>query len=88
MGDQAPTLAELMLGVEGLAMLRLLYADAADQRAARVADVRDVVARIDHDPALAVSLGSEYGIVDGVLETATAGTSAADSAASDTQTSS
>jgi SAM-dependent methyltransferase len=67
-GEQAPTLAELMLGVEGLAMLRLLYADAADRRAARVADVRDVLARIDHDAALAESLGSEYGVEDGYAQ--------------------
>jgi SAM-dependent methyltransferase len=67
-GEQPPTLAELTLGVEGLAMLRLLYTDAADQRAARIADVRDVLARIDHDPALAVSLGSELGIADGYAQ--------------------
>src|SRR5262245_53272773 len=54
-----------MLGVEGLAMLRLLYADAAAERAARVADVRDVLARIDGDPAAAAAVGSEYGISDG-----------------------
>ena len=65
MGEQAPTLGELMLGVEGLAMLRLLYADAADERAARVAEVRDVLARIDGDPAVAAPVGSEYGIADG-----------------------
>jgi len=64
-GEQAPTLGELMLGVEGLAMLRLLYADAADERAARVAEVRDVLDRIDHDPATAATVGSEYGVADG-----------------------
>jgi len=64
-GETAPTLGELMLGVEGLAMLRLLYADAADERAARVAEVRDVLERIDHDPATAATVGSEYGIADG-----------------------
>jgi SAM-dependent methyltransferase len=64
-GEQTPTIGELMLGVEGLAMLRLLYADAADQRAARVAEVRDVVRRVDGDPALAAPVGSEYGIADG-----------------------
>jgi SAM-dependent methyltransferase len=65
---EAPTLGELMLGVEGLALLRLLYADAADERAARVAEVRDVLARIDHDPAVAAWVGSEYGIADGYAQ--------------------
>jgi SAM-dependent methyltransferase len=67
-GEQAPTLGELMLGVEGLAMLRLLYADAADERAARVAEVRDVLARIDHDPTAGARVGSEYGIADGYAQ--------------------
>ena len=64
-GDQAPTLGELMLGVEGLAMLRLLYVDAVDERAARVAEVRDVLARIDTDPAVAAHVGVEYDIAVG-----------------------
>lgn len=65
MAEQAPTLGELMLGVEGLAMLRLLFADAADERKARIAEVRDVLARIDADPAVVAPLGSEFGIADG-----------------------
>jgi len=39
-----PTLRELMVGVEGLALLRSLYADAADARAARLAETRELLA--------------------------------------------
>ena len=35
---------ELMVGVEGLALLRSLYADAADARAARLAETRELLA--------------------------------------------
>jgi SAM-dependent methyltransferase len=64
-GEEAPTLGELLVGVEGLAMLRLLYAGAAEERAARIAEVRDVLTRIDGDPAIATPVGSEYGIGGG-----------------------
>jgi SAM-dependent methyltransferase len=40
MTDTGPTLEELAVGVEGLALLRTLYADAAEERAARLAETR------------------------------------------------
>ena len=44
MTGPGPTLRELMVGVEGLALLRSLYADAADARAARLAETRELLA--------------------------------------------
>ncbi len=43
MTGRGPTVGELMVGVEGLALLRLLYADAADARAARMAEARTLL---------------------------------------------
>ncbi len=60
-----PTLGELMVGVEGLALLRLLYADAAETRAARVAETRDLLDRLGRDPSAAASLGIELDLHDG-----------------------
>jgi SAM-dependent methyltransferase len=60
-----PTLGELTVGVEGLALLRLLYADAAETRAARMAETRDLLDRLGRDPSAAASLGVELDLHDG-----------------------
>ena len=65
MTGSEPTLGELMLGVEGLALLRLLYADATETRAARLAETRSLLGRLDHDPPSGSQLGVEYGLDDG-----------------------
>jgi ubiquinone/menaquinone biosynthesis C-methylase UbiE len=63
-----PTLGELTIGVEGLALLRLLQADdhgAAPARAARMAEARDVLDRVGREPALQGSLGVELDLHEG-----------------------
>jgi hypothetical protein len=61
---RAPTLGELMIGVEGLALLRLLYtdtADAIDARAARMTETRELLAR----SSVSEPLGRELDLSDG-----------------------
>ena len=41
------TLGQMLLGTEGLALLRLAGTDDAAARAARVAEIRDLAARYD-----------------------------------------
>ena len=65
MTGSEPTLGELMLGVEGLAVLRLLYADAAEARAARMAETRHLLDRLADDPPSNSTLGVEYGLQEG-----------------------
>lgn len=60
-----PTLGELMVGVEGLALLRLLYTDASETRAARMAETRDLLDRIERDRSSAASLGVELDLHEG-----------------------
>ncbi|MDD7941553.1 class I SAM-dependent methyltransferase [Actinomycetospora lutea] len=60
MTDPGPTLEELMVGVEGLALLRTLYADAGEARAARLAETRAVLER-----GAAERLGVELDLTDG-----------------------
>ncbi|MDD7933123.1 class I SAM-dependent methyltransferase [Actinomycetospora straminea] len=63
MTDPGPTLEELMVGVGGLALLRTLYADAADARAARLAETRallDGTPRTEH-------LGAELDLTEGYV---------------------
>ena len=61
MTDPGPTLEELIVGVEGLALLRTLYADAAGARAERLAETRALLAG---DPPEG-SLGAELDLTDG-----------------------
>jgi len=62
---RAPTLGEYLLGVEGLALLRLAFGDDPDARAARTAEIHDLASRIATDPALGAPLGAEYDLDDG-----------------------
>ncbi|GAA4901701.1 methyltransferase family protein [Actinomycetospora succinea] len=64
MTDQGPTLEELAVGVEGLALLRSLYTDAADARAARLAETR---ALLDGE-APTEHLGAELDLTDGYVQ--------------------
>ena len=58
------TLGEMLLGTEGLALLRLAATDDAAGRAARGAEIRDLVAR--YDAELATALGTpEYDLAEG-----------------------
>lgn len=59
-----PTLGEMLLGTEGLALLRLAATDDVAVRAARVEEIRSLLAR--YDAELAAPLGTpEFALVDG-----------------------
>jgi SAM-dependent methyltransferase len=61
-----PTLGELLLGVEGLALLRLGFGDDAAARRARVDEIRALLAQIDDEPELAAPLAApEYDMTEG-----------------------
>ena len=51
-----PTLGELLLGIEGLALLRLAFGEDAEARRARVREIRELLERLDHTPELAAPL--------------------------------
>ena len=58
------TLGQMLLGTEGLALLRLAATDDAEARARRVAEIRDLLAR--YDAELAGPIGTpEYDLGDG-----------------------
>ena len=59
-----PTLGQMLLGTEGLALLRLAATDDEAARAARVAEIRGLLAR--YDAELAAPLGTpEYDLIAG-----------------------
>jgi SAM-dependent methyltransferase len=60
-----PTLGEYVLGVEGLALLRLAFTSDADGRAARTAEIRDLLDQLDRGPRLRAPIGIEYSIEGG-----------------------
>jgi SAM-dependent methyltransferase len=60
-----PTLCELLLGTEGLALLRLAFGDDAEARRARVSEIRDLLQRLEGEPALAAPLAPEYDLTQG-----------------------
>ena len=61
-----PTLGEMLLGIEGLALLRQADADDLPARRARVAEMRMLLERIDRDPEFAGAAGgNEYDLGDG-----------------------
>ncbi len=61
-----PTLGELLLGIEGLALLRLAFRDDALARRARVGEMRALLERLDEAPELAAPLEApEYDITEG-----------------------
>lgn len=64
MGEK-PRLGELLLGTEGLALLRLAFTGDEAMRDARVSEMRDLLAHLD-DPDLAAALAApEYDLKDG-----------------------
>ena len=61
-----PTLGELLLGIEGLALLRLAFGDDAEARRARVREMRGLLDRLDSEPELAAPLAApEYDMAEG-----------------------
>jgi SAM-dependent methyltransferase len=59
--DPGPTLDELLVGVEGLALLRTLYADAAEDRVARLSETRALLA----GPSATERIGAELDLTEG-----------------------
>jgi SAM-dependent methyltransferase len=61
-----PTLGELLLGIEGLALVRLAFGGDALARRARVDEMRALLRSIDDTPELAAPLAApEYDIAEG-----------------------
>jgi len=61
-----PTLGELLLGIEGLALLRLAFGDDAEARRARVHEIRDLLRRLGGEPELAAPIAvPEYDLGEG-----------------------
>jgi SAM-dependent methyltransferase len=61
--DPGPTLDELLVGVEGLALLRTLYTGAAEDRVARLSETRALLA----GPPAAERLGDELDLTEGYV---------------------
>ena len=55
-----PTLGEYLIGVAGLALMRLGFTDDTAGRATRTADIRDLLGRLDRDTRLRAPVGAEY----------------------------
>lgn len=65
MGQRAG-IGEYLVGVEGLALLRLAFAEAADERADRLTELRGLLDGLDTDEALGTpAAGTEHGLDDG-----------------------
>ena len=62
--DPGPTLDELLVGVEGLALLRTLYGGAADDRAARLSETRDLLT----GPPATERIGHELDLTEGYVQ--------------------
>jgi SAM-dependent methyltransferase len=61
-----PTLGELLLGTEGLALLRLAFTDDAAARRARVNEIRSLLSQPEDAPELAAPLDApEYDLSEG-----------------------
>jgi SAM-dependent methyltransferase len=64
--DAKPTLGELLLGIEGLALLRLAFGDDAMARRARVGEMRALLERFDEAAELGAPLAApEYDLTEG-----------------------
>lgn len=61
-----PTVGELLLGIEGLALLRLAFGENAESRRDRVNEIRALLAQLDDTPELAAPLDApEYDMSEG-----------------------
>jgi len=60
-----PTLGEVLLGIEGLALLRLMASGDPSARQARVDEIRSLLGRMDAPELVQATEGPEYGLVDG-----------------------
>ncbi len=62
---QRPRLAELLLGTEGLALLRLAFTGDEETREARVQEMRSLLARMDEPEFAAPLAAPEYDVAEG-----------------------
>ena len=60
-----PTLGEVLLGIEGLALLRLVSSDDPSARRARVDEIRSLLGRIDASDLAESAEGHEYDLAGG-----------------------
>lgn len=61
-----PSLAEALLGIEGLALMRLAFTGSPEDRAARIREMRSLIERLDEEPELTAPIdGPEYDITQG-----------------------
>jgi SAM-dependent methyltransferase len=60
-----PALGEYVIGVAGLALMRLGLTGDAAGRAARIADIRDLLGRVDQETRLRQPVGTEYDLGTG-----------------------
>ena len=60
-----PTFGQYVIGVAGLALMRLGFTGDAAGRAARIADIRDLLGRLDRDTRLREPGGTEYDLGTG-----------------------
>src|ERR1700744_5323843 len=60
-----PALGEYVIGVAGLALMRLGFTGEAAGRAARIAGIRDLLGRLDQETRLRQPVGTEYDLGTG-----------------------
>jgi SAM-dependent methyltransferase len=63
-----PTLGEYLIGVAGLALMRLAFTDDAAGRAARTEEIRDILSELDHGTQFRVPVATEYDLRTGYQE--------------------
>jgi SAM-dependent methyltransferase len=63
-----PTLGEYVIGVAGLALMRLGFTGDAASRAARIADIRRLVGQLDQEGDFQAPVGTEYDLSTGYQE--------------------
>ena len=60
-----PTLGEYVIGVAGLALMRLAFTGDTAGRAARTAEIRDLLGQLDQETRLRAPVGTEYDLGTG-----------------------
>lgn len=63
-----PTLGEYLIGVAGLALMRLAFTGDAADRAARTEEIRDILSELDHGTRFRVPVAKEYDLRTGYQE--------------------
>jgi SAM-dependent methyltransferase len=66
--SRQPTLGQYVIGVEGLALMRLGFTSNAADRAARIAEIRDLLGQFDQGTRLQAPVATEYDLGTGYQE--------------------